>query len=179
MEDIIGGCCFGDREATPPHSIQARALVCWVSRFFLPGLPPTSSDASSAIPTIRRLCFPLTVPRQRMRPPVPFLSFLRFLHLFFSVLHNLCTVNKKRKKKGSTSHRRRAGEGISNPVPRQRRAPYASQFASSLVVCGSKGAPQQKRVHFLNRSAAGRRRKAQKPTGLDLAGLRHRAPPSV
>ena len=105
MEDIIGGCCFGDREATPPYSIQARALVCWVSRFFLPGLPPTSSDASSAIPTIRRLYFPLTVLWQRMRPPVPFLSFLRFLHLFFSVLHNLCTVNKKRKLKTATERK--------------------------------------------------------------------------
>ena len=40
MEDMIGGCCFGDREATPPHSIQAQALVCWVSRFFSPRAAP-------------------------------------------------------------------------------------------------------------------------------------------
>ena len=50
MEDIIGGCCFGYRNTNSPHSIQARALVCWVSRLFLPGLPLTSADASLHLP---------------------------------------------------------------------------------------------------------------------------------
>ena len=97
MEDIIGGCCFGYRNTNSPHSIQARALVCWVSRLFLPGLPLTSADASLHLPQSADYIFHCRVPRRRMRSPVPLLSFLRFLNLSSFVL--FCTVSKRRQLK--------------------------------------------------------------------------------
>ena len=69
MENIIGGSCFIQLHPKSALSTQARALVCWVAQVFSLGLPPASSPFPFANPAIRRLFFPLTVPRTHSAPP--------------------------------------------------------------------------------------------------------------
>ena len=92
MENIIGGSCFGHPRRPLPPSTQTRALVCWVAQVFPLGLPPASLLFPFSNPAIRRLFFPLTVPRTHSAPP---------FYCFFSAGSPNC-FSPQRSRRGSS-----------------------------------------------------------------------------